>query len=125
MAKFTYEDALAGKCEHWQVGTEVPEVAPEVPERTQNEDPNMASFVKSALLAVGGEEAFIAEAKKNPTALFQAVLKMGVLQAAKNETVPPPQLDTLTDADIQSMSTLDLKKAVLRYCGVTKKSELG
>ena len=116
--KYTFQDYEKGLCGLEEVGNDIPE-------RTQNEDPNMASFVKSALLAVGGEEAFIAEAKKNPTALFQAVLKMGVLQAAKNETVPPPQLDVLTDTDIQSMSTLDLKKAVLRYIGVSKKSELG
>lgn len=128
MAKFTYEDALAGKCEHWQVGTEVPE---QTSSDTKNDNDveqrplNMAALIQSAYNAAGGEEAFNREAKKNPSALFQAVLKMGVLQAAKQETPAPPSLDDLTDMDIQSMSTLDLKKTVLRYIGVSKKSELG
>ena len=53
------------------------------------------------------------------------MLRMGVVQAAKHETVPPPQLDDLTDLDIQNMSSLDLKKAVIRHIGISKKSDLG
>ena len=116
--KYTFQDYENGRCELEEVGMDIPESPPD-------EDLSMASLVKNALAAVGGREAFEAEAKKNPTALFQAVLKMGVAQAAKHETVPPPQLDDLTDLDIQNMSTLDLKRVVLRRLGITKKSELG
>lgn len=116
--QYTFEDYQKGLCELEEVGSEIPE-------RPSEEPLNMAALIQSAYNAVGGTAAFNEEAKKNPSALFQAVLKMGVLQAAKNETVPPPQLDDLTDIDIQSMSTLDLKKTVLRYIGVSKKSEVG
>lgn len=116
--KFTFQDYEKGLCGLEEVGNDIPE-------KTSPEGLNMGSLVKNALSAMGGEEAFIAEARKNPSALFQAMLKMGVVQAAKNETVPPPQLDDLTDLDIQNMSTLELKKAVLRHIGVSKKSDLG
>ena len=48
--KYTFQDYEKGLCGLEEVGNDIPE-------RTQNEDPNMASFVKSALLAVGGEDA--------------------------------------------------------------------
>ena len=127
MAKYTYEDALSGKCEHWQVGTEVLESCPET---SKNDDDveqrplNMAALIQSAYNAAGGEAAFNQEAKKNPSALFQAVLKMGVLQAAKQETPPPPQLEELTDSDIQALDSTTLKRILLASVGITKKAQL-
>ena len=115
--KYTFQDYENGRCELEEVGMDIPESPPD-------EDLNMASLVKNALAAVGGREAFEAEAKKNPTALFQAVLKMGVAQAAKQETPALPQLDELTDSDIQSMDSTSLKRILLASVGITKKSQL-
>lgn len=127
MAKYTYEDALAGKCEPYQIGSEI---INNEPNSTKNDNDveqrplNMAALIQSAYNAAGGEEAFNREAKKNPSALFQAVLKMGVLQAAKQETPAPPQLDNLTDADIEALDSTTLKRILLASVGISKKSEI-
>ena len=115
--KYTFQDYKNGLCELEQVDTDIPESAPE-------EDLNMGELIKSAMSAAGGKAAFEAEAKKNPSALFQAVLKMGVAQAAKRETVPPPQLDDLTDTDIQALDSTTLKRILLTSAGITKKSQV-
>ena len=115
--KYTYQDYQTGACELEEVGMDIPESTP-------NEDLNMGELIKSAMAAAGGRAAFEAEARKNPSALFQAVLKMGVAQAAKRETVPPPQLDDLTDNDIQTLDSATLKRILLTSIGITKKSEL-
>ena len=115
--KFTFEDYQKGLCELEEVGSEMPE-------RPTSEPLNMAALIQSAYNAAGGEEAFNREAKKNPSALFQAVLKMGVAQAAKQETPAPPQLDDLTDSDIQSMDSTSLKRILLASAGITKKSQV-
>lgn len=115
--KFTFEDYQKGLCELEEVGSEMPE-------RPTSEPLNMAALIQSAYNAAGGEEAFNREAKKNPSALFQAVLKMGVLQAAKQETPAPPQLDNLTDADIEALDSTTLKRILLASVGISKKSEI-
>jgi len=113
---YTMEDYYANRCTLDDVGLEIP--AP------STEELNMADLIKGAYNAAGGREAFEAEAKKNPTALFNAVLKMGVAQAAKQETPPLPALDALTDAEIEAMSSLDLKRLLLREAGITSRSQL-
>lgn len=84
----------------------------------------MAEALKKAYNAIGGQDALEAEARKNPTPLINAILKMGVAQVAKQETLPLPDLDTLTDAEIEAMSSTDLKKLLLREAGITSKSQL-
>lgn len=115
--KYTYQDYQNGACELEDVGQDIPERAPD-------EALNMASLVQSALSAAGGRAAFEAEFRKNPGALYQAVLKMGVAQAAKHETPPPPLLGELTDNDIQSLDSVTLKRILLAHAGITKRSEL-
>ena len=115
--QYTFEDYQKGLCELEEVGSEIPE-------RPSEEPLNMAALIQSAYNAVGGTVAFNAEAKKNPSALFQAVLKMGVAQAAKQETPTPPQLDNLTDADIEALDSTTLKRILLASVGISKKSEI-
>lgn len=115
--QYTFEDYQKGLCELEEVGSDIPE-------RPSEEPLNMAALIQSAYNAVGGTVAFNAEAKKNPSALFQAVLKMGVAQAAKQETPALPQLDELTDSDIQSMDSTSLKRILLASVGITKKSQI-
>lgn len=113
---YTMDDYHANRCSLDDVGTEIP--------LPSTDELNMAELIKGAYNAAGGREAFEAEARKNPAALFNAVLKMGVAQAAKQETTPLPPLDALTDAEIEAMSSLDLKRLLLREAGITSREQL-
>lgn len=116
MATYTIEDYHADRCALDDVGTEIP------PPST--EELNMVAAIKAAFHKAGGQAAFEQEFAKNPQALYQAVLKMGVAQAAKQETPSLPPLDSLTDTEIEALSSLDLKKLLLREAGITSKSQL-
>ena len=115
--KFTLNDYHEGRCTIDQIGENIPEKA-------SVEPLNMAALIQSAYNAAGGEAAFNQEAKKNPSALFQAVLKMGVLQAAKQALPAPPSLDELTDTDIQTLDSTTLKRILLASVGIAKKSQI-
>ena len=113
---YTMEDYHANRCSLDDVGTDIPPPSAD--------ELNMAEAIKGAVRRAGGQEALEIELAKNPTALYQAVLKMGVTQAAKQETPSLPDLEALTDAEISSMSSLDLKKVLLRHAGITNKAQL-
>ena len=114
---YTLDDYHANRCTLDEVGTSIPTP-------TEQEELNMAEAIRAAFKKAGGQQAFEAEFAKNPSALYQAVLKMGVAQAAKQETTPLPPLDALTDADIAALSSLDLKRLLLREAGITSREQL-
>ena len=116
MSAYTLDDYHANRCSLDEVGQEA--LPP------SDDDFNMAQAIKGAVRRAGGQEALEVELAKNPTALYQAVLKMGVTQAAKQESSPLPDLESLQDSDIASLSSLDLKRILLKSAGVSKKDQL-
>ena len=120
MNMWTTQDLLDGKCNMDQVGSPKPNAPP--PE-TQPPALDMVSLIEAAHHHIGGTEAFIASAKKNPELLFQAMLKMGVALAAKeSEALPDPH--QLTQAQLEELSTDTLKRILLAGEGITTKDQL-
>lgn len=137
--QWTEGDAQAGRCLVEEVGTSrlppfaallppadyvppeppMPEIAP------TDEELNMVALIREAFNHIGGTEQFKKEAAKNPGELYRAMLKMGVAQVAKESPPTLPDLEELTDEDIASLSSDDLKRIFLKgTLGITKKSEL-
>ena len=114
---YTLDDYHANRCTLDEVGTSIPTP-------TEQEELNMAEAIRAAFKKAGGQQAFEAEFAKNPSALYQAVLKMGVAQAAKQETPSLPELHSLTDSDIEALSSLDLKRILLKHVGATTKEDI-
>ena len=119
--KWTGHDAIQGLCDLDQVGSPKPQVL-----STQLTSPpalDMVGLIEAAHHHIGGTEAFIASAKKNPELLFQAMLKMGVALAAKeSEALPDPH--QLTQAQLEELSTDTLKRILLAGEGITTKDQL-
>lgn len=137
---WTQADAQAGRCMAEEIGTSrfppyaalippadygPPEIEDEVEDAAESEGPlNLVDALNAAHAHMGGRKAFLAWAAKNPQAVYPIMLKMGVAQVAKDEPAKLPDLDTLSPADIATLSSADLKRILLKSAGVTKKSDL-
>ena len=132
--EWTEQDVQAGRCLAEELGTSrfPPRVALAPPEGWEPPDTspptadelNMVALIRDAFNHVGGVSTFKKEAAKNPGELYRAMLKMGVAQVAKEQPKTLPDMDDLTDEDIATMSTADLKRIFLKGAGVTKKSQI-
>lgn len=119
--QYTIKDVMEGLCTLDQVGS--PKPVAEDSSSSTTEDFDMVALLKAAHNHVGGERAFIEQAKRNPAALFNAMLKMGVAMAAKEAPPKLPDLQTLSPSDLEQYSSADLKKMFLASIGVETKSQ--
>lgn len=119
---WTAEDVVAGLCSVLDVGSAKPQV-PDTSSPTVAEDLDMAALIKAAHNHLGGESAFIEYAKKNPHVIYPAMLKMGVVQAAKLSPPALPDIAKLTAEDMEHYSTAEIKLMLLRAEGITTKDE--
>lgn len=115
---YQIEDVVEGRCTMDQVGTPKPE------SQESSSPLDLQAALQSAYIKMGSEKAFTEWAKKNPSLVYPMIAKLGIAQVAK--TAPPslPNIEDLTDEDIATMSTVDLKRIALKAVGITKKSEL-
>jgi len=125
--QWTSGDAQAGRCLVEEVGTSrLPPFAallppadyvppePPVPEITPtDEELNMVALIREAFNHIGGTEQFKKEAAKNPGELYRAMLKMGVAQVAKEAPPTLPNLDDITDEQVATLSSNELKRILL------------
>lgn len=121
MELFSYQDYRDGLCEASQVGSPKDPLPPSPP---PSETPDMVEGLAQAYAKMGGDLGFTDWAAKNPGLVYPQMIKMGIALTAK--TAPPtlPDLEELTDEDIATLSTVDLKRILLKSVGITKKSEL-
>ena len=139
MAVFTQADFLAGKCKHIEVGTEAEPrwstqdaaigicTADAVGTRREvlpntGVDLNVNEVVQQALNQIGAAQlsGYLAG---RPDIIAPLVVKLGLNNITKDQTVLP-NLDDITEEDIATLSSDDLKRILLKAAGITKKSEL-
>ena len=121
MELFSYQDYRDGLCEASQVGSPKDPLPPSPP---PSETPDMVEGLAQAYAKMGGDLGFTDWASKNPGLVYPQMIKMGIALTAK--TTPPtlPDLEDLTDEDIATMSSTDLKRCLLNYMEVTTGKQL-
>lgn len=116
---YQIEDVVEGRCTMDQVGTPKPEDSSDTPSL------DLQSALQAAYKKMGSEKAFVEWAKKNPNLVYPMIAKLGIAQVAKTSPPALPNLEELTDEDIATLSSDDLKRIFLKgTLGITKKSEL-
>ena len=111
MANWTYEDALAGKCEPHQVGTEA--VLLEVlPPQTSPKD--TVGVYLDVFHALGGRTELLKFAKNNPGKFYDQLLRLLIsMEAPKQSMNLTLNIEQVAQADMVSMSSTELKKLLL------------
>ena len=139
MAVFTQADFLAGKCKHIEVGTEAEPrwstqdaaigicTADAVGTRRDvlpntGADLNVNEVVQQALNQIGAAQlsGYLAG---RPDIIAPLVVKLGLNNITKEQSVLP-DLEALTDEQIASMSSNDLKRCLLNYMEVKTGKQL-
>ena len=105
---YQIEDVVEGRCTMDQVGTPKPEDPSDTPSL------DLQSALQAAYKKMGSEKAFVEWAKKNPNLVYPMIAKLGIAQVAKESAPPLPDLEALTDEQIASMSSNDLKRCRTR-----------
>ena len=117
---WTAEEALSGFCNLDDVGS------PKPPNNSspQSTPLDLQSALQAAYKKMGSEKNFVEWAAKNPALVYPQMIKMGIAITAK--TAPPtlPKLNDLTDEDIASLSSNELKRILLNWAEVKTASEL-
>ena len=111
MANWTYEDALAGKCEPHQVGTEA--VLVEVlPANTTPKD--TVGIYLDVFHSIGGREELAKFAKNNPGKFYDQLLRLLIsMEAPKQSMNLTLNIENLAQADMVSLPTAELKKLLM------------
>ena len=111
MANWTYEDALAGKCEPHQVGSEV--ILPEVlPANTTPKD--TVGIYLDVFHAIGGREELAKFAKNNPGKFYDQLLRLLIsMEAPKQSMNVAINIENLESAELLSLPTAELKKLLI------------
>ena len=111
VAKWTYEDALAGKCEPHQVGSEA--VLLEVlPANTTPKD--TVGIYLDVFHAIGGREELAKFAKNNPGKFYDQLLRLLIsMEAPKQSMNVAINIENLESAELLSLPTADLKKLLI------------
>lgn len=115
---YQIEDVVEGRCTMDQVGTPKP-LAPE-----SSAPLDLQGALQSAYIKMGSEKAFTDWAKKNPSLVYPMIAKLGIAQVAKESAPPLPDLEALTDEQIATMSSTDLKRCLLNYMEVKTGKQL-
>lgn len=110
-----------------QVGSPKPIVPPPAPAPEQEKNIDRAAILDSLLensLTSKTQDEFNAWAKTNPGVYHAMLAKYNLARSMKEAPKVLPDLDGLTDDDIATLSTVDLKRILLKAVGVTKKSQV-
>ena len=111
MANWTYEDALAGKCEPHQVGTEAVllEVLP-----ANNTPKDTVGIYLDVFHSIGGREELAKFAKNNPGKFYDQLLRLLIsMEAPKQSMNVAINIENLESAELLSLPTADLKKLLI------------
>jgi hypothetical protein len=123
-ARYSIDDHFKNQCTMDQVGSAKPIVLPDIEEldATEGSGPT-TDWIRAAFSGMGGRKAFVAYCKKNPAQMWPLLLKGGLTQFLKEEPVTK-NLDDLALADMQEMSSAEIKLLLLKSEGITTKSQV-
>ena len=111
MAIWTYEDALAGKCEPYQVGTEAV-LAEVLPANTTPKD--TVGIYLDVFHSIGGREELAKFAKNNPGKFYDQLLRLLIsMEAPKQSMNIAIKIENLEQNEILSLPTAEIKKLLL------------
>ena len=111
VANWTYEDALSGKCEPWQVGTEA--VLVEVLPPASSPKDTVGIYL-DVFHAIGGREKLAEFAKNNPGKFYDQLLRLLIsMEAPKQSMNLVLNIEQMAQADMASMTSTELKKLLL------------
>ena len=117
---YQIEDVVNGLCTMEQVGTPKPE-APPLDAQTQAEI--MAKLVEGSVTEQTQQD-FNKWAQQNPNAYFPLLAKHNLTRNLKESPKALPKLDEITDEEIASLSSNELKRVVLNWAGLKTAGEL-
>lgn len=117
------DDHFKGLCTMDQVGSAKPIAPPPEPPPASVPFTSLADATEQAFEQVG-IDAYFTWAKENPRAFFDLAAKHGFSAMAKTKEKALPNLDDITEEDITSLPSDQLKLILLKSVGITKKSEL-
>ena len=111
MVNWTYEDALAGKCEPHQVGTEA--VFVEVlPPQTAPKD-TIRTYL-DVFHDLGGRAELLKFAKNNPGKFYDQLLRLLIsMEAPKQSMNLTLNIEQMADTEVLGMTSAALKKLLL------------
>ncbi len=104
---YQIEDVVEGRCTMDQVGTPKPEDSSDTPSL------DLQSALQAAYKKMGSEKAFVEWAKKNPNLVYPMIAKLGIAQVAKTSPPTLPNLDDITDEQVATLSSNELKRILL------------
>lgn len=117
MSKYTYEDVLTGKCEHWQVGTSKIDANIVINKYTDvqaNSPKDAVSLYLDVFHKIGGAQELEKFAKANPGKFYDQLLRLLIsMEAPKKVMEVHVNLQSLSRQDMESMSSADLKRMML------------
>jgi hypothetical protein len=109
---WTYEDALAGKCEPYQVGTEavLVEVLP-----AQASPKDTVGIYLDVFHSIGGREELAKFAKNNPGKFYDQLLRLLIsMEAPKQSMNVTLNIERMAQADMVSLPTSELKRLLIQ-----------
>lgn len=111
VVNWTYEDALSGKCEPHEIGSEV--VLLEVlPPQTSPKD--TVGIYLDVFHAIGGREELAKFAKNNPGKFYDQLLRLLIsMEAPKQSMNLTLNIEQVKSADLVTMTSTELKRLLL------------
>lgn len=121
---FTWKDVDDGVCQGYQVGSPKPITSEPEPIDAATQADIMETLVAGSVTPQT-QAKFNKWADTNPGSYFPLLAKYNLAKNMKEGPKALPKLEDLTDEDIASLSSDDLKRIFLKgTLGITKKSEL-
>ena len=119
MAKWTYEDALMGKCEPHLIGTEaltgefLPANNNQTPPKSGPKD--TVDIYLDVFHTIGGREELAKFAKNNPGKFYDQLLRLLISMEAPKQTMNVAiSIERSSDQELMSMSSQDLKRLLTK-----------
>lgn len=118
MANWTYEDALSGKCEPHEIGTEAQllEVLPanSVNFVSKSSPKDTVGIYLDVFHSIGGRAELAKFAKNNPGKFYDQLLRLLIsMEAPKQSMNLTLSIEQVAQADMVSMSSTELKKLLM------------
>lgn len=111
---WTVNDALQSLCSAEDIGQPKPSAPTSV---------NLKTATQSAVDRLG-HDAIAREIAANPGVYLPMILKHGLVQLSKQEPEPVPDIETLSDVELEALSSADLKRILLHSAGIRTKDQV-
>ena len=121
---WTAEEALNGLCDLDDVGSPKPEAAiADAPLDAATQADILDTLVENSVTPAT-QAKFNKWAEANPGSYFPLLAKHNLAKNMKEQSKAPPKLDVITDEQIATLSTAELKRIVLNWAKLTSAGDL-